>query len=343
MGAANNIAILGAGSWGTALAQLYAESGWRVQLWSHRAAVAAEMQQSRRHPRFFPQLVLAPTLTVTDDLAAALAEASDVILAIPSSHVVELAARIAPLLNPQTLVINAAKGFVTGSSAASHQPPQHLLLDAIRHCLPDAQPLAVLSGPNFAGEVAGGLPCAATLGCTDSAIGMRGVERLSLPPRYRLYHNSDVIGVQVGGALKNVVALAAGMAMGAGLGENARAALITRGLAEMARLAEVMGGLRTTLMGLAGLGDLLLTATSEQSRNYRLGLALGRGEKLEQLLAEHPSTVEGVSAAASIASLCQDYAVELPLISAVQPLLQGKISLPDVVQALLTRPFRAEA
>jgi glycerol-3-phosphate dehydrogenase (NAD(P)+) len=256
------------------------------------------------------------------------------------------------------MVINAAKGFApmpdgavdSGDSNNSIHHPSGLLLPALAAVLPAGQPLAVLSGPNFAGEVVYGLPAAATLACADATLGMAAVERLSLPS-YRLYHNSDVVGVQVGGALKNVIALAAGMTMGHGLGENARAALITRGLAEMARLAEAMGGQRTTLMGLSGLGDLLLTATSEQSRNYRLGLQLGRaGQSLPDLAAATTATnaasaqetVEGVGSAALLAGLCQRYGVDLPLAGAVQQLLTGQIPLAAVVQQLLTRPYRAE-
>jgi len=355
------IAVLGAGSWGTALAQLYAQAGWAVSLWCRDAAQAEVMQQSRRHPRFFPDLTLADGVRITADLAAAVELASDVLLVVPAKACVALAARLqAAGLPADAMVINAAKGFApmpdgagdSGDSNNSIHRPSGLLLPALAAVLPAGQPLAVLSGPNFAAEVVHGLPAAAALACADATLGMAAVERLSLPS-YRLYHNSDVVGVQVGGALKNVIALAAGMTMGHGLGENARAALITRGLAEMARLAEAMGGQRTTLMGLSGLGDLLLTATSEQSRNYRLGLKLGRaGQSLAELAAATVTdvsnaasvqeTVEGVGSAALLADLCQRYGVELPLAGAVQQLLTGQIPLAAVAQQLLTRPYRAE-
>jgi glycerol-3-phosphate dehydrogenase (NAD(P)+) len=358
---ATKIAVLGAGSWGTALAQLYAQAGWAVSLWCRDAAQAEVMQRSRRHPRFFPDLTLADGVRITADLAAAVELASDVVLVVPAKVCVALAARLqAAGLPTDAMVINAAKGFApmpdgagdSGDSNNSIHHPSGLLLPALAAVLPAGQPLAVLSGPNFAGEVVHGLPAAATLACADATLGMAAVERLSLPS-YRLYHNSDVVGVQVGGALKNVIALAAGMTMGHGLGENARAALITRGLAEMARLAEAMGGQRTTLMGLSGLGDLLLTATSEQSRNYRLGLKLGRaGQSLAELAAatvtdvtnaaSAQETVEGVGSAALLADLCQRYGVELPLAGAVQQLLTGQIPLAAVAQQLLTRPYRAE-
>lgn len=358
---ATKIAVLGAGSWGTALAQLYAQAGWAVSLWCRDAAQAEVMQQSRRHPRFFPDLTLADGVRITANLAAAVELASDVLLVVPAKACVALAARLqAAGLPADAMVINAAKGFApmpdgagdSGDSDPRANNASGLLLPALAAVLPAGQPLAVLSGPNFAGEVVHGLPAAATLACADATLGMAAVERLSLPS-YRLYHNSDVVGVQVGGALKNVIALAAGMTMGHGLGENARAALITRGLAEMARLAEAMGGQRTTLMGLSGLGDLLLTATSEQSRNYRLGLKLGRaGQSLAELAAaavtdvtnaaSAQETVEGVGSAALLADLCQRYGVELPLAGAVQQLLTGQIPLAAVAQQLLTRPYRAE-
>ena len=353
---ATKIAVLGAGSWGTALAQLYAQAGWAVSLWCRDAAQAAAMQRSRRHARFFTEIVLADGVTITADLAAAVELASDVLLVVPAKVCVAVAARLqAAGLPADAMVINAAKGFApmpgrTGGDSDPSANASGLLLPALAAVLPAGQPLAVLSGPNFAGEVVRGLPAAATLACADATLGMAAVERLSLPT-YRLYHNSDVVGVQVGGALKNVIALAAGMTMGHGLGENARAALITRGLAEMARLAEAMGGQRTTLMGLSGLGDLLLTATSEQSRNYRLGLQLGRnGQSLPDLAAATTATnaasaqetVEGVGSAALLAGLCQRYGVDLPLAGAVQQLLTGQIPLAAVVQQLLTRPYRAE-
>jgi glycerol-3-phosphate dehydrogenase (NAD(P)+) len=353
---ATKIAVLGAGSWGTALAQLYAQAGWAVSLWCRDAAQAAAMQRSRRHARFFTEIVLADGVTITVDLAAAVELASDVLLVVPAKVCVAVAARLqAAGLPADAMVINAAKGFApmpgrTGGDSDPSANASGLLLPALAAVLPAGQPLAVLSGPNFAGEVVRGLPAAATLACADATLGMAAVERLSLPT-YRLYHNSDVVGVQVGGALKNVIALAAGMTIGHGLGENARAALITRGLAEMARLAEAMGGQRTTLMGLSGLGDLLLTATSEQSRNYRLGLQLGRaGQSLAELAAATTATnaasaqetVEGVGSAALLAGLCQRYGVDLPLAGAVQQLLTGQIPLAAVVQQLLTRPYRAE-
>ena len=352
---ATKIAVLGAGSWGTALAQLYAQAGWAVSLWCRDAAQAAAMQRSRRHARFFTEIVLADGVTITADLAAAVELASDVLLVVPAKACMALAARLqAAGLPADAMVINAAKGFApmpgrTGGDSDPSANASGLLLPALAAVLPAGQPLAVLSGPNFAGEVVRGLPAAATLACADATLGMAAVERLSLPT-YRLYHNSDVVGVQVGGALKNVIALAAGMTIGHGLGENARAALITRGLAEMARLAEAMGGQRTTLMGLSGLGDLLLTATSEQSRNYRLGLQLGRnGQSMPDLAAATATnaasaqeTVEGVGSAALLAGLCQRYGVDLPLAGAVQQLLTGQIPLAAVVQQLLTRPYRAE-
>ena len=352
---ATKIAGLGAGSWGTALAQLYAQAGWAVSLWCRDAAQAAAMQRSRRHARFFTEIVLADGVTITADLAAAVELASDVLLVVPAKACMALAARLqAAGLPADAMVINAAKGFApmpgrTGGDSDPSANASGLLLPALASVLPAGQPLAVLSGPNFAGEVVRGLPAAATLACADATLGMAAVERLSLPT-YRLYHNSDVVGVQVGGALKNVIALAAGMTIGHGLGENARAALITRGLAEMARLAEAMGGQRTTLMGLSGLGDLLLTATSEQSRNYRLGLQLGRnGQSMPDLAAATATnaasaqeTVEGVGSAALLAGLCQRYGVDLPLAGAVQQLLTGQIPLAAVVQQLLTRPYRAE-
>ena len=319
----NDVTIMGAGAWGTALAIQAARAGASVRLWVRDPLRAAEIAAQRESPRL-PGARLTEQVTVIHDLAQV---TGITLLAVPMQHQRAVLVRLPPGTGP--LVI-CAKGFETGT----HRLP----LEVVAAVHPGAQ-AAVLTGPNFAHEVAADLPAAAVVAATDAGLRDQVIAALSTPT-FRLYGNDDPIGAQVGGAAKNVVAIAAGAVIGAGLGENARAALITRGLAELARLAVALGGRRETVMGLSGLGDLLLTCTGPASRNYSLGLALGRGEKLADVLAARSAVTEGVATAPALTARAAG--VDLPICTAVATLLSGHTTLREAMQALLSRPLRDE-
>ncbi|MDB5374810.1 MAG: Glycerol-3-phosphate dehydrogenase [Belnapia sp.] len=329
---ATRIAILGAGAWGTALAVQAARAGLAVSLWARDAGRAAAMAATRENARHLPGVTLAPGIIPTGDLAA-LAGAEFILLAIPAQHLRGILARLPPPLPGQgtpPLVI-AAKGVEQGSLLLPLE-----LAEALR-----PGPTAILSGPNFAHEVAAGLPAAAVVASRDAALRDR-VGALLGTPAFRLYGGDDPIGVQVGGAAKNVIAIAAGAVIGAGLGENARAALVTRGLAELSRLAVALGGRVETAAGLSGLGDLLLTATGPGSRNTALGMALGRGETLAGALAGKVSVAEGVATAPALVARAAAAGVEMPICAAVAELLAGVMTVPEAISQLLARPRRDE-
>ena len=313
----NSVCVVGAGAWGTALALHAARLGPDVTLWARNAG---PLLTTRRSPRL-PDAVLPNTVHVT----AALPHAADlVLLAVPTQHL----RSVLTGWRPPGPVLVCAKGLEAGTGL--------LPLDLLAGLHPGV-PGAVLTGPNFAHEVAAGLPAAAVVA---GAPGLRAavIERLAAPA-FRLYGNDDVIGAQLGGAAKNVIAIAAGAVMGAGLGENARAALITRGLAELGRLVAALGGRAETAAGLSGLGDLLLTCTGPSSRNYRLGLALGQGAALADALAQVAGVVEGVSTAPALVARA---GIELPVCAAVAALLGGALTLDAAIATLLARPRRDE-
>ncbi|MBL8567996.1 MAG: NAD(P)-dependent glycerol-3-phosphate dehydrogenase [Phreatobacter sp.] len=327
----DGIAVIGAGAWGTALAQVNAAAGRPTRLWARRADVVESVVAARENRPCLPGIALDPRLAVSSDLEATLESSSLVILAVPSAHVAALARRLTAI-GTRPLVL-AAKGL---------EPVTHrLLADALAAILPSAT-IAVLSGPSFAADVARGLPTAVTLACVDGARARDLAGRLATPS-LRIYSSDDLVGVQIGGAVKNVIAIACGLVIGRGLGESARAAVLTRGLAEMARLGAALGARRETLMGLSGLGDLALTCSSPQSRNHSLGLALGRGEPLAALLAGRRSVVEGVEAAAAIAALAAERAIDMPIVVAVNAILRGEARIDDAVAALLARPLKEES
>ncbi|HVC58970.1 MAG TPA: NAD(P)H-dependent glycerol-3-phosphate dehydrogenase [Acetobacteraceae bacterium] len=333
----NDVTVIGAGAWGTTLAIQAVRAGARVQLWARDPARAAELARQRANPRL-PNARLPDAVTVIDDLSRVTGIA---LLAVPVQHQRAILARLPPGLAP---LVACAKGV----EAASHLLP----LEVVESVHPGT-PAAVLTGPNFAHEIAAGLPAAAVVAATQATLRNQIIAALSTPA-FRLYGNDDPVGAQVGGAAKNVIAIAAGTVIGAGLGENARAALITRGLAELARLAVALGGRAETVMGLSGLGDLLLTCTGPASRNYSLGLALGRGEKLADLLAASGAVIEGVATAPALiaraaASGSPDQlrrrsgtGVDVPICTAVAALLDGRTTLQQAVADLLARPLRDE-
>jgi glycerol-3-phosphate dehydrogenase (NAD(P)+) len=325
------IGIIGGGAWGTALAQTLARAGRAVVLWAHEADTVAAINAAHENKLFLPGIALDPALSATSDLAAA-AACDVVLLAVPAQHLRGVAARLAPALAPGVPAVICAKGIELDSGA--------LMTEVVAATLPQA-PCAVLSGPTFAAEVARGLPTAVTLATADAALGRRLIAALG-SRTLRPYLSDDPVGAEIGGAVKNVEAIACGIVVGRGLGENARAAVITRGLAEMVRLAQAKGGRQETLMGLSGLGDLTLTCTSPQSRNYSLGLALGAGQALAAILGPRHSIAEGVQSAPATVALAARVGVELPIAAAVAAVLDGSAAVDAVIDRLLTRPFRAE-
>jgi glycerol-3-phosphate dehydrogenase (NAD(P)+) len=278
-----------------------------------------------------PGTSLDPRLRATGDIAQA-AKRDLLLLAAPAQHLRGIASALASHLNPGTPVIICAKGIEEHSGA--------LLSEVVSQALPQAS-VALLSGPTFAVEVASGHPTAITLAASDAALGQRLVQALG-SRAFRPYYTDDVVGAQIGGAIKNVIAIACGIVLGRKLGDNARAALITRGLAEMARLALAKGGRAETLMGLSGLGDLTLTCTSLQSRNCSLGAALGEGKRLDEILAARRSVAEGVTSAAAAAELARRLGVDMPIVSAVDAILHKGAAIDQAIEALLSRPFRSE-
>jgi glycerol-3-phosphate dehydrogenase (NAD(P)+) len=326
------IGIIGGGAWGTALALTARRAGREVVLWAREAEVVAAINRDHVNAPFLPGVPLDPDIRATADLAEAASTAEVLLLVPPAQHLRTLGRALAPHLQPGVPVAICAKGIEESSGA--------LLSEAAAECLPQA-PLAVLSGPTFAAEVARGLPTAVTLACTDAALGRALIAALGTRS-FRPYLADDVVGAQIGGAVKNVLAIACGIVMGRRLGDNARAALITRGLAEMVRLALAKGGKRETLMGLSGLGDLVLTCTGLQSRNHSLGVALGEGRALADILAERRSVAEGVTSAAAAAALARRLGLDMPITAAVDAILHRGAAIDEAIQGLLARPFRGE-
>ncbi|MFP5463524.1 MAG: NAD(P)H-dependent glycerol-3-phosphate dehydrogenase [Gammaproteobacteria bacterium] len=328
----DTLAVLGAGSWGTALAIALARRGHTVRLWALAPGDAASMNALRVNAQFLPDIVLPPTLTATADLAAALVGASGVLVVVPSSAFREVLGRLAPLL-PGREIAWATKGFEEDSGKLLHQV-------AAEELGSDVACVAV-SGPSFAAEVALGLPTAMTVASPDAPAAQVWVARLH-GGSLRAYRSDDLIGVQVGGAVKNVLAIAAGIADGLGFGANARAALITRGLAEVQRLGLALGAQRDTFLGLSGLGDLLLTCTDNQSRNRRVGLALASGQTLQQAVDSLGQVAEGVVTARGVQRLAARLGVDMPICNEVYRVLYEQHDVREAVQELLAREPSAE-
>ena len=319
----SDVAVIGAGAWGTALALVAHRAGRSVTLWARDPGRAGEIAAARSNPRL-PGVVLPPEIDVTGILP----DAGLMLLVTPLQHLRGIVQR---LPNAGTLVV-CAKGV----EAHTLRLPLEILAD-----LRPKAASAVLTGPNFAHEIAAGLPAAAVVASHDAAVRQAVISALATPD-YRLYGNDDPVGAQIGGAAKNVIAIAAGAAIGAGLGENARAALITRGLAELTRLAEALGGRGATIAGLSGLGDLLLTCTGASSRNSSLGFALGQGATLAEVLARRSSVAEGVATAPAVVARAVSAGVSLPICAAVADLVTGRSTLQNAMSALLSRPLRDE-
>jgi len=328
-----SIAVIGAGSWGTALAMQLARNGVPTQLWGRDPSQMAAMADERCNPRYLPGLTFPAGLTPSADLDATLAASDHLLLAVPSHAFRDTLKQIAPHLKAGARIAWATKGLEPGSRRLLHQ----IIEEELGH----DQPCAVISGPTFAKEVAKGLPTAVTVASREESIATFFASCLH-GGTFRAYTASDVVGVELGGACKNVLAIAAGIADGLGFGANTRAALITRGLAELMRLGVKLGGQPETFMGLAGLGDLVLTCTDDQSRNRRVGLALGQGRSLEEAIAAIGQAVEGVKSAPEVHHLAQQEGVEMPITEQVYRVLYEGETARDAVAALLQREQKAE-
>jgi len=327
------IAVLGAGSWGTALAALIARHGHPTVLWGRDADGIAAIAERHENPRYLPGIALPDSLRATTDMASALHGAGLVLVAVPSHAFAETLHALAPHRPAGVGVAWATKGFEPGSGRFLHEVAAERLGDGV--------PLAVVTGPSFAKEVAAGLPTALTVHSDDAAFAQAVADVLH-GPAFRAYTGDDMLGAELGGAMKNVLAVATGVADGMQLGLNARAGLITRGLNEMLRLNRAIGGQPETLMGLAGLGDLVLTCTGDLSRNRRLGLALGRGQSIDDAVREIGQVVESMQTADEVMRQADKHGVELPISRAVQAVLHGQITPADALRLLLAREQKAE-
>ena len=332
-GADSAVAVLGAGSWGTALGILLARNGYVAKLWEPDPPRLARMERERENVTFLPGIAFPPKVTTCDDLAALIKSTPQILIAVPSHAFRATVAAIAPHLRADSVIAWATKGLEPGAGRP--------LSEAAREILGKNAALAVISGPTFAKEVALGLPTAFTV-AADSAATAEKVAVWLRGERTRVYINGDIAGVQLGGAIKNVIAIAAGISDGLGFGANARAALITRGLAELTRLGVAMGGKKETFMGLTGAGDLILTCTDNLSRNRRLGLGLGQGRKLDDVMAEIGQEVEGVGTARELHQLASRVKVEMPITEQVYKVLFENLPPQAAVEALLKREPRAE-
>jgi glycerol-3-phosphate dehydrogenase (NAD(P)+) len=326
------MAVVGAGSWGTALAIQCSRAGHPTRLWGRDAALLEAMQHARRNQRYLPGAEFPKALEAVTDLSQALAGARDVLIAVPSVAFRGVLMQIAPLLGEETRLAWASKGFERDSGLLPHQVFDQVLGD---------RPGAVLSGPTFASEVGAGLPTAMTVASRDQEFAKELALRLS-GPEFRAYTQSDIVGVEVGGAVKNVIAIGSGIADGMGFGANTRVALITRGLAEMTRLGLALGAERETFMGLAALGDLVLTCTDDQSRNRRLGLALGGGASLADALRSIGQVVEGVAAASAVRRVAERAGVEMPISIEVHRVMHEARPVREALHTLMAREVRSE-
>ena len=320
-----SVAVIGAGAWGTALASVAARAGRDVMLYARDAEAAAHMMATRENPRL-PGVSLDARIAVTSDIASA-ARADIILLAIPAQNLREAVTALAPHLAAATPVIACAKGIERGT--------HKFMTEVIAEAVPGAAP-AILSGPSFAGDVARGLPTAVTLATRDEVLASALVQSLG-SSSFRPYHTSDVRGVEIGGAAKNVLAIAAGIVVGKQLGASAQAALTTRGFSELMRLGRACGARSETMSGLSGLGDLILTCSSPQSRNLSLGIALGRNER-----PSHDKLAEGEFTAPVLIEFAASKNVDMPVSSAVAAILSGEMTIDAAIENLLTRPFKAE-
>ena len=327
------VAVLGAGSWGTALAIQFARAGHPTRLWSRSSADAAAMRADRQNRRYLPDAKFPDGIEIHDDLRSAVHGAGAIIVAVPSHGLRALLLQLKPLLARDARLAWATKGFELDTGKLPHQVAYEVL--------GDRYPVAVLSGPTFAREVGMGLPTAMTIASPDAEFAA-DLARSLHASNFRAYTSTDIIGVEVGGAVKNVLAVGAGLCDGLGFGANTRIALITRGLTEVMRLGVALGAQAETFMGLAGLGDLVLTSTDNQSRNRRFGLALAAGKSVDAALREIGQVVEGYSAARAVHAVARREKVDMPIAHGIYRILYENAPARDVVKDLMTRPIRSE-
>ncbi|MDP6343136.1 MAG: NAD(P)H-dependent glycerol-3-phosphate dehydrogenase [Alphaproteobacteria bacterium] len=325
------ISVIGGGAWGTALAQMLAAAGRTSRLWAREGEVVAAINDGHVNSIYLPDVSLHPELIASGELAE-VAEADLLLLVTPAQFLRPVTAELAPHVAAGVPAVICAKGIEKDSYA--------LMSEVLAETMPDS-PCAILSGPTFAIEVAKGLPTAVTLACADEDLGNRIVAAVG-QPHFRPYWTDDVNGAQIGGAVKNVMAIACGIVEGRGLGDNARAALMTRGLAEMMRYGRMRGGRTETLMGLSGLGDLALTCNSDQSRNMSLGIELGEGRGMAEIMAERRSVAEGAHTVSAITDHVSPMDFEMPICLAVDGILNYMADVDATIQGLLDRPYRAE-
>jgi glycerol-3-phosphate dehydrogenase (NAD(P)+) len=326
------LAVIGGGAWGTALAAVARRAGSDAAIWARDPAIAAAIRERRENPVYLPGVALDPAIRATSDLAEAVAGAEAALVVVPAQFLRDVLASFEEALPAGLPLLLCAKGIETGSLKTMSELAAELRPE---------NPVAVLSGPSFAAEVARDLPTAITVASRDCAVAQLFIAALG-SPRFRPYLSEDPIGAEIGGAAKNVMAIACGIVDGLCLGDNARAALITRGLAEMTRLGVAKGARAETFAGLSGLGDLVLTCGGAQSRNHALGVSLGSGQSLDEALAGRRSVVEGVASAASVGALAAGLGVEMPIVAAVDAVLHRGMAIAPMIEGLLARPRRSE-
>ncbi len=322
------LGIVGAGAWGTALAQVAAAGGEPVRLWAFEQEVADAINAAHVNGLYLPDIALSPAIAATTALSD-LADCDALMVVTPAQHLRRI---IADLPRKDVPLILCAKGIEAGTGK---------LMSQVVECILPGAPVAVISGPTFAHEVAQGLPAAVTLACADAALGQRMADRIARPT-FRPYLSDDVIGAEIGGAVKNVLAIACGVAEGAELGLNARAALISRGFAEMSRFGLRLGARAETLAGLSGLGDLVLTCSSTNSRNFSFGKGLGEGQAASALLGNRRTVAEGALTAPILRDVAREAGVDMPIVEGVCALIEGKLDVREMIGALLARPLRSE-
>lgn len=326
-----NIGVLGGGAWGTALAQVAALAGANVKLWAIEEEVVKDINENNRNSLFLPNAALSKNIKAVNKIED-IASVDAILSVIPAQYTRSSLAKLNGILKPKTPIALCSKGI--------EQSSLKFMTDVLLETLPDAIAL-VLSGPSFAKDVVKGLPTAVTLACEDEIIGQKFANSIALPT-FRPYISDDLIGAEIGGAVKNVLAIACGLAEGKGLGESARSALITRGFAEMSRLAVKLGAKHVSLMGLCGLGDLVLTCSSVSSRNFSLGIALGEGLSAEEALSGKLSVAEGAATAPALISLANSHNVSMPICENITKILAGEITADQAINNLLNRPLKIE-
>lgn len=325
------ICVVGGGSWGTTIAALNAPSNETI-LWARRGELVDEINKEHTNSRYLGQHKLPGTLRATTDIAAAVASANVVAMAVPSQSMSSVMHEVAPNLSSSAVLISLSKGLERGSL---------LRMSEVIGANAPSNRVAVLSGPNLAHEILAGQPAASVIACEDLDVA-RMLQELLAKPAFRLYTNPDVVGCEIGGVVKNVVAIATGIAQGFGFGENTRATIVTRGLAEMSRLGAALGAQTQTFAGLAGMGDVMATCASAQSRNTTVGMRLGKGESIADITASMQTIAEGVASASAVLSLARRHGVEMPITQQVAAVCEGEISAADAWRVLLSRSSKSE-